>query len=330
MGAGASAAEHSPRTAAVHRERRGSTLLHHPGTNDLIINNLESRTGFNKNEIKTLQNKFMELAEKQGNSNTITEEEFREALGSVGIIESDQFILHQLFNVMDKQKAKQINFKDFITCSSILVASDSLKDKLHFTFQLYCGEGKKEVSMEDMKEILTHLNSAASWFGSPAINPDDIEKLIAEVFEKHDLEKTGNLSYSEYMHAVAENPVLVQFLRESGKKNIDVDIKLPVWWVDIDVALVGEASSKYADIIGSETLKAMIKASRDNSMCKSVIICEEDGGEGGKSGFQIRQEWHGPFNKALVDESEFVTKTLTELGEGNFKVEVRTRKNVHM
>jgi len=64
MGAGASAAEHSPRTQAVNRERRGSTILHN-GTNDMIIQMLENRTGFDKSEIKTLQAKFMELAEKQ-------------------------------------------------------------------------------------------------------------------------------------------------------------------------------------------------------------------------------------------------------------------------
>ena len=36
---------------------------------------------------------FHELAEKQGNPNTITEDEFREALGAIGIIESDQVSL---------------------------------------------------------------------------------------------------------------------------------------------------------------------------------------------------------------------------------------------
>ena len=192
MGAGASAAEHSPRTTQITRERRGSTILA-SGTNDMIITMLENRTGFNKAEIKTLQGKFMELAEKQGNENTITEDEFREALGSIGVIESDQDILHRLFAVMDTQKQKQINFKDFITQASILVASENLKDKLHFTFQLYCG-GKDQISKADMTNVLTHLNNAASWFGSPAIEGEAIGRLIDEVFEAHDAEKTGNLT----------------------------------------------------------------------------------------------------------------------------------------
>mgnify|MGYP006103497037 CR=1 FL=1 len=102
MGAGASAAEHSPRT----RERRGSSLHNHHGLNDFMIHNLENRTKFNKSELKTLQQHFMDLAAKQGNENTITEAEFREALASIGIVESDRVILHQVSNTSNTRHTR--------------------------------------------------------------------------------------------------------------------------------------------------------------------------------------------------------------------------------
>ena len=129
------------------RERRGSSVLTGAGTTEMVLSNLEHSTAFDKSELKVLQNKFVELAQKQGNPNTITEEEFREALGAIGIIESDQIILHQLFGVMDKEHDNQINFKNFVTCASVMV-SGNIKEKLNFSFELYCGDGMQEVSKQ--------------------------------------------------------------------------------------------------------------------------------------------------------------------------------------
>jgi len=148
---------------------------------------------------------------------------------------------------MDTQSVKQINFKDFVTAASILVASDNVKDKLNFSFSMYCGEGKKEVSKEDMSNILTHLNSASSWFGTLALTAEEISTLVSEVFEKHDLEKTGQLNYAEYMHAVAENPVIVQFLKGDkgeGERRVTKNIQLPIWWVDFEVSDKSAAVSR--------------------------------------------------------------------------------------
>ncbi|GMI53563.1 hypothetical protein ScalyP_jg5175 [Parmales sp. scaly parma] len=295
-----------------------------------MIHNLENRTKFNKSELKTLQQHFMDLAAKQGNENTITEAEFREALASIGIVESDRVILHQVFTTMDTQSVKQINFKDFVTAASILVASDNVKDKLNFSFSMYCGEGKKEVSKEDMSNILTHLNSASSWFGTPALTAEEISGLVSEVFEKHDLEKTGQLNYAEYMHAVAENPVIVQFLKGDkgeGERRVTKNIQLPIWWVDFEVHLNGAGVESYESLIQSEELKALVKVTREDSSCKSVIITTLELDEG-KKGFSVREEWHGPFNSLTVTESAFVKK-LTELGDAAAYT-LKVKENIYL
>jgi hypothetical protein len=48
--------------------------------------------------------------------------------------------------------------------------------------------------MKDMKDILKHFNTTASWFGTPGITDEEVDKLVTEVFEKHDAEKNGKLS----------------------------------------------------------------------------------------------------------------------------------------
>jgi Ca2+-binding EF-hand superfamily protein len=255
MGAGASAPPSgSAYESAPHtRERRRSTnnVLGGAGTNDLILNSLCDQTKFDKSELKTLQASFIELAAKQGNPNTITEDEFREALASVGIVESDQVILHSLFSVMDKAHDGQVNFKDFVTSASVMV-SGSIKDKLHFSFELYCGGGEGgTVAKTEMQQILLHLNNTASLFGDPHLTEEEITSLVNDVYTKHDPESTGTLSYAQYMSAVAENPVLIQFLSGKGTKKGDLTKKLvlPIWWIDFEFVFTGAMKGKVSSVL---------------------------------------------------------------------------------
>jgi len=45
---------------------------------------------------------------------------------------------------------------------------------------------------------------------------DQIESLVDDIFKTADQSGTGTLSYSEYMTAVAEHPVLVSFITGAG------------------------------------------------------------------------------------------------------------------
>ncbi|GMH97765.1 hypothetical protein TrST_g12646 [Triparma strigata] len=290
------------------RERRGSSVLTGAGTTEMVLSNLEHSTAFDKSELKVLQNKFVELAQKQGNPNTITEEEFREALGAIGIIESDQIILHQLFGVMDKEHDNQINFKNFVTCASVMV-SGNIKEKLNFSFELYCGDGMQEVSKQDMENILKHLNTTASWFGDPSLHDDEVSKLVDDVFEKHDAEKSGTLTYSEYMHAVAENPILVQFFNGKGSipRPNKAKVLLPIWWVDYNLKFEGELKGKGVEFLKCDEFSNMVMESKKNRACKSSMVIANLA-EGDAELLDLRQEWHGPFDDKTFLDSDFAKK----------------------
>ncbi|GMI21159.1 hypothetical protein TeGR_g690 [Tetraparma gracilis] len=309
MGAGASSAPSAYEAAPHTRERRRSTNnALGGGTNDLILRSLAENTGFEQGELKNLQDAFVSLAEKQGNPNTITEDEFREALAVVGILESDQVILHQLFHVMDKDGANQINFKEFVTCASVML-SGSVADKLHFSFELYDSTGDGQVEMKDMKDILKHFNTTASWFGTPGITDEEVDKLVTEVFEKHDAEKNGKLSYKEFMSAVTENPILVQFLNSKGSATVKAKVMLPIWFINYDFTFSGDQKGKGKEFLSCDELGAMIMEAKKHKTCKaSTVVAKTNGAADGPEEFSLHQEWHGPFDDKIFLESAFAKK----------------------
>jgi len=221
------------------------------GSRNMYIAAMANVTSFEKKELQALNTKFMELAKTEGNPNTITRHEFQEALSFVGIQESDQEILDRLFTMFDKMGDNQINFREFIVGISPL-AKGTVQDKLHFSFQLYDIDQTQQIKQAEMIFVLTAMNNVSSWFGDAAMTQEQIEKLVDEarrqrrddrgrsheavlaspakpsshgvprarpkpqIFEEADVSGTGSLSYAEYMTAVVNHPILVQFVTGGG------------------------------------------------------------------------------------------------------------------
>eukprot|EP00968_Pinguiococcus_pyrenoidosus_P023095 scaffold3541_cov252-Pinguiococcus_pyrenoidosus.AAC.9 len=146
----------------------------------------------------SLQKKFCELARRQGNPNTITSEEFEEALSAVGIHESDAEILNRLFIMLegkmqrsarasihlliekDKAGDDQINFREFVVGIAPLITGDVM-DKLSFAFNLYDLEGNNRITQAEMLFVLTSINSTASYFGDPVMTAEQIEEVSKRI-----------------------------------------------------------------------------------------------------------------------------------------------------
>jgi hypothetical protein len=170
-----------------------------------------------------------------------------------------------------------------------------------------------------MKNILNHLNTTASWFGDPSLSPSEVDTVVNEVFSKHDENKSGSLSYIQYMHAVAENPILVQFVNGQGTVRNKGSIVLPVWWARVTLKTGGEWSGKGEDMVKScEEFTKLVADTRKFGTCKSSVFKnnEED-----KDCFALLQEWHAPIDETLYKESEF-----WKIVEGIDGVEVKLEK----
>ena len=187
----------------------GGGVSRPPGARQMVLYSLSRKTHFEKGELSKLHVKFRELAAKEGNPYTITLADFQEALTFVGIDESDGTLLAAVFKQMDLTdsgvETGQVNFSQFCAvCSSML--SGPMEEKLDFSFALYDTNGTGLVEKTGMVEILTAINSAASFFGDPTLSPEECTELVDTIFKEHDTDGTGSLSYKQYMSAIVANP----------------------------------------------------------------------------------------------------------------------------
>lgn len=176
-------------------------------------------TSMEKRELLQMQREFNEIAMRQGNSHTITKDEFEEALSRCNIVESDSEILDRLFTMLDKTGDQQINFREFICGISPLITG-TVEQKLHFAFEMYDVDGTGVVKEPEMNFILASVNDTSSYFGDPVMTRDDISTLVDEIFEKYSEEQEGTgirvLTYKGFMAAVSEHPKVVAFVRGEG------------------------------------------------------------------------------------------------------------------
>ena len=66
-----------------------------------------------------------------------------------------------------------------------------------------------------MKKMLTAMNSTCSFFGDDGMSSADIDTTIDQIWTTCNVTGTA-LNYTEYCNAVAENPILVQFITKSA------------------------------------------------------------------------------------------------------------------
>mmetsp|Transcript_9167 Transcript_9167/g.21745 ORF Transcript_9167/g.21745 Transcript_9167/m.21745 type:complete len:205 (-) Transcript_9167:297-911(-) len=185
---------------------------HSAGTNKLAITAMSHVVHFTRDELLDLQKQFLRLAHTTGdNENTITKEQFQEALHIVKVEESDKELLNRLFVMFDDTGDGQINFKEFV-CGVSTILRGTLEEKLTFSFHLYDVDNSGKVSPDEMRSVLHSMNNTISYFGDEKAKDDEVDKLVTEVFEEFDANKDGELSFAEYMHAVAAHPTLVSFV----------------------------------------------------------------------------------------------------------------------
>ena len=82
-----------------------------------------------------LQQKFRDVASRDGNPNMINRQAFTESLTIVGVNQNDADILDRLFTMYDKTGDDIIVYKDFLAGIAPLI-SGSHNDKIEFSFRM--------------------------------------------------------------------------------------------------------------------------------------------------------------------------------------------------
>ena len=187
------------------------------GANRMAIAAMAHVVKFNKDELLALQKQFNKLAKKNhNNDHTISRSEFQQALKLVGIVEADAEILNRIFTMIDEVGDEQINFKEFVVGVAPIVRGNLL-EKLEFAFHLYDTDNTGQVSKDEFKKVLSHMNSAVSYFGDDMLDDTKVNEIADQIYEECDHEHDGQLSYSEFMEAVAKHPHIVEFVAGHGE-----------------------------------------------------------------------------------------------------------------
>ena len=170
----------------------------------------EPVSSFSAADLQDLEVNFRELAGRQGNKDTITFDELGEALKASSIRLKDTVLLGKMFELMDKNDDKEVDFKEFTVCCSAILSSNPI-DRIKFSFDMYASDDGK-ITKDMMLKVLSHVNTSVTWFGDSTSDAIDIKSLVDDVFAEHG-EEDGTLKYVDYMNAVVDHPVLVKYIK---------------------------------------------------------------------------------------------------------------------
>lgn len=170
---------------------------------------------FTKTELRKLNATFLHLAQRSGDPMTITLAEMKEALGAIGINESNRTffclykrdgsgtVLKRIFGLMDKVGNGQVHFKDFaVTCSAML--SKRAEERLKYLFAFHDVDQDGRISKEEMSSALRIMNASGAT-GScywRDFTPIQFSTFVNSLFSKYDGDNSGSLSYEEHFREI--------------------------------------------------------------------------------------------------------------------------------
>ena len=188
------------------------------GANRMAIAAMCNVTHIEKRELAALQNKFREVAAREGNASMINRTEFKECLNIVGINQNDSDILDRLFTMYDKSGDDQINWKDLLVGIAPLISGTHV-EKIDFGFRLFDTEGTSYLKAKDMCNVLSQMNRVSSYFGDPVMTEEQITNVLLDVIEMAGGSSEGlnsSLHYVEYIKIIGDHPIVKTFINGGG------------------------------------------------------------------------------------------------------------------
>jgi Ca2+-binding EF-hand superfamily protein len=158
-------------------------------TSKLGITSIASTTpNIERNEIEKLYRLIIEAQAQNETPDVLSRETFNSCLKQVEkFTPSDTELFSQLFTLFDNEGHDNVDFKSFITGSSICLTSQSAPDKLKWGLTVF--DGSNDCSRGDVKKLLMAINSTAAFFGDPVLPNSEIDLLTVEMFHSTHLDQ---------------------------------------------------------------------------------------------------------------------------------------------
>lgn len=188
------------------------------GANRMAIAAMANVTHIERREMLALQQKFRDVASRDGNPNMINRQAFSESLNIVGVNQNDADILDRLFTMYDKTGDDIIVYKDFLAGIAPLI-SGSHNDKIEFSFRMLDLDGTGILRAQEMLNALSQMNKVASYFGDPVMAEEQIQGVIGDMLDVAGGAAEGlvaQLHYSDYVKMIGDHPMVNTFLVGGG------------------------------------------------------------------------------------------------------------------
>lgn len=177
------------------------------------IEQIQKETGFSKNQIVRLYNRFTSLDKSV--SGSLGREDFLR-IPELAINPLGDRIVNAFYSESDDED--RVNFRQFIRILARFrpikknkqCPLNSRDDKLQFAFSMYDLNGDKYITKDELLSILNMMVGAN-------ITPEQLQNIAEKTIQEADLDHDGKISFDEFCHAMEkadiEQKMSIRFLQ---------------------------------------------------------------------------------------------------------------------
>jgi Ca2+-binding EF-hand superfamily protein len=155
---------------------------------------------FSDSEIRILFRKFAAVSGMKVADGTIDVDELQTAIG----FKSREFAV-RVFSAFDSDRSQDVEFSEFAWGAYCLSSRAKLADRARFYFDVYDVDRNNEISKEELATII----SLASENAGAAVSRDQLEKVVGRTLERLDRDKSGSVSFEEFLAEAGKNPAIL-------------------------------------------------------------------------------------------------------------------------
>jgi len=121
-----------------------------------------------------------------------------------------------LFSMWDNADDGKVSYKEFcLGISPLACPSDNLSVILRFALHVCDDLDRKRIERKKLQELLTGINSTASYFGDAHLLTVEIDDIVEAVFEEEE-----SISHDKCVKQLSTNPYIKRFVSGKARSNV--------------------------------------------------------------------------------------------------------------
>jgi len=177
------------------------------------LDDITAETNFSTEEVHGLYTRYSEIANSTFQDQSIHKEEFRKALGM-----GSSFMADRLFDLFDKDKSGQLDFRELCLGLSHFSPDASTTDKIEFTFRVYDLKGDGVITPDELNTVVSRFLLDEGIYHTKA----HVTEIVRQTFREADTNRDGQIGLEEYSNYTLKHPEIL------------ANLTLRTWEIPID------------------------------------------------------------------------------------------------